>query len=145
MQTFLPRADLEYCAEVLDWRRLGKQRVECQQLIKAITEGGGWANHPAAVMWRGYVPFLARYAQTCVDEWVRRGYRNTLDFRQHYKRRRAKIPEWWGLARLHASHRANLIRKDPVHYGKFGWIEEPATGYLWPVETPAGVLLVFKG
>lgn len=145
MQTFLPRPDLDYCAEVLDWRRLGKQRVECKQILSAITDGGGWANHPAVVMWRDHVPFLARYAQACVDEWVRRGYNNTMDFKEHYLDRRAVKPDWWGIERLHSCHRANLIRKDPVYYGQYGWSEDPMTGYYWPVETPAGILLVFKG
>lgn len=42
-------------------------------------------------------------------------------------------PSWLGDPKLHASHRSNLLRKDPIHYGKFGW-EEPATmEYVWPV------------
>jgi len=53
MQTFLPYADFKRSAQVLDYRRLGKQRVETWQLIRAINgETRGWRNHPAAVMWR---------------------------------------------------------------------------------------------
>ena len=36
MQTFLPYADFERSAKSLDYKRLGKQRVEAMQLIKAI-------------------------------------------------------------------------------------------------------------
>jgi len=35
MQTFLPYADFARCAEVLDPRRLGKQRVEALQIMRA--------------------------------------------------------------------------------------------------------------
>ena len=37
MQTFLPYESFEESASVLDWRRLGKQRVEGMQIINAIS------------------------------------------------------------------------------------------------------------
>lgn len=37
MQTFVPFADLKRCAEVLDYKRLGKQRVETLQIMSALT------------------------------------------------------------------------------------------------------------
>ena len=40
MQTFLPYADFARCAAVLDPRRLGKQRVEVLQIMRAITVPG---------------------------------------------------------------------------------------------------------
>ena len=52
MQTFLPYDDFVKSAKVLDYRRLGKQRVEAMQLLKAISGQGGWRNHPAALMWK---------------------------------------------------------------------------------------------
>lgn len=36
MQTFLPYPDFRQSAKVLDRARLGKQRVECLQLARAI-------------------------------------------------------------------------------------------------------------
>ena len=36
MQTFLPDENYEESARILDWRRLGKQRVEGMQIINAI-------------------------------------------------------------------------------------------------------------
>jgi hypothetical protein len=42
------------------------------------------------------------------------------------------LPPWWGDERLHASHRSNLLRKDPAHYGRFGWAEPPDLPYFWP-------------
>jgi hypothetical protein len=55
MQTFLPFADFADSAASLDPRRLGKQRVEVLQIVRAITwPKYGWRNHPAANMWRGF-------------------------------------------------------------------------------------------
>jgi hypothetical protein len=47
MQTFLPYADFERSARSLDPRRLGKQRVECIQVVRGLTVPGyGWRHHP---------------------------------------------------------------------------------------------------
>lgn len=141
MQTFLPYPDFTQSAACLDRARLGKQRVECLQLLRALLVPGtkGWVNHPAARMWRGYEACLAVYANEICHEWVRRGYKDTC---------RAKIvehlipllvtdtagrPSWLGQADFHASHRSNLLRKDPVWYGQFGWTEPANLPYIWPV------------
>ncbi|MFL6108162.1 MAG: pyrimidine dimer DNA glycosylase/endonuclease V [Marmoricola sp.] len=50
MQTFLPYADFEKSARALDTKRLGKQRVETIQVVRALTwEGYGWRSPPAVV------------------------------------------------------------------------------------------------
>src|SRR3954467_500955 len=57
MQTFLPVADFAGSARLLDTPRLGKQRVETLQILRAIElPDYGWANHPAVLMWRGGAP-----------------------------------------------------------------------------------------
>ena len=62
MQTFLPFADFEKTARLLDTRRLGKQRVKTLQIVRALTRPGhGWRNHPAVRMWRGYEEALGAY------------------------------------------------------------------------------------
>ena len=45
------------------------------------------------------------------------------------------LPPWLGTESLHASHRSNLLRKDPDWYGRFGWTEPPDLPYIWPVST----------
>lgn len=138
MQTFLPYKNFRESAKSLDYRRLGKQRVECLQILKAHTqEGYGWKNHPATKMWVGYTKALAEYAVVICDEWISRGYKDTC---------RQKIldivsidgdieyPPWLGDERVHASHRANLLRKDMNYYGQHSWSEDPNTEYYWPTE-----------
>ena len=61
MQTFLPYADPRASAACLDDRRLGKQRVETFQVLRAITwPTYGWKHHPVTRMWRGFVPYELR-------------------------------------------------------------------------------------
>ena len=134
MQTFLPYADFESTARVLDRQRLGKQRVECLQLLTAINVGGGWSNHPAANMWRGYEQSLIDYGVVICDEWIRRGYKDTCrplirNFRYSFKL--SGPPHWLGDEAFHRSHRSNLTRKKPEHYSQF-WIEPPDLEYVWP-------------
>jgi len=40
MQTFLPYPDFERSARALDLKRLGKQRVECIQVLRGLTRPG---------------------------------------------------------------------------------------------------------
>jgi hypothetical protein len=134
MQTFLPFSDFVESARVLDYRRLGKQRVETKQLILALTQPKyGWKNHPAAKMWAGYVPLLAEYGRVMCQEWIDRGYNDSLlPFFCGFDEVR-EVPGWLGDDDFHASHRSNLLRKDPVFYGAFGWSESPDLPYVWPV------------
>ncbi len=78
MQTFLPHPDFEQSARSLDQKRLGKQRVECIQVVRGLTwEKYGWKNHPAVKMWRGYEEALGRYSLVCCEVWVELGYADT--------------------------------------------------------------------
>ena len=83
MITFVPFDDVVACAKALDYRRLGKQRIEAMQIWKALMGKGkilpdgsegppykGWVNHPATLMWKGHVDFLAMYHNAMIDEWA---------------------------------------------------------------------------
>ena len=136
MQTFLPYESFEKSAQTLDWRRLGKQRVEGMQIINAITgktrkDGKpykGWINHPCSVMWRDYAPALKHYTNVFIQEWINRGYNNNMEM---YEVKNMELPYWIGDERVHSSHRANLLRKDYEYYSKFGWTENSEDPYVW--------------
>lgn len=136
MNTFLPYADFEASAKVLDRARLGKQRVECKQILRALRgETAGWRNHPAARMWRGHERSLCDYAIAVCREWRRRGYRDSLlpwFELMRLELRNTDAPSWLGRIDIHASHRSNLLRKDPERYGQFNWREGPDLPYVWP-------------
>ena len=142
MQTFLPSPSYAESAHVLDNRRLGKQRVECKQILLAMSKtSGGWVNHPATKMWRGYELELTKYALAMCKEWVERGYKDTLGLyflamRDAYESdgRPATPPPWLGDESFHASHRSNLLRKAPDYYAQYGWSEPADLPYVWPVQ-----------
>jgi hypothetical protein len=137
MQTFLPYPDFSRSVACLDYRRLGKQRVECLQILRALEDSTyGWQNHPAVRMWRGFSGSLAEYAQTVCREWISRGYKDTcLEKLTRYASKTIINPEWLGDRAFHSSHRAALLAKDPLYYERFGWKEKPKIDYRWPTST----------
>lgn len=136
MQTFVPYPDMVLSATVLDYRRLGKQRVETYQILRAnLGITSGWSTHPASRMWASSTSGLIAYGVAMCDEWISRGYKDTT---------KAKIlelgipdiddvPSWWGDGVVHSSHRSNLLRKDVAHYSQFGWTDDPSADYVWPL------------
>ena len=137
MQTFLPFANFEASAKVLDRQRLGKQRVEGFQILKSLLLGGGWQHHPATKQWASHEFSLCNYIEVMCREWTDRGYEDSIvvkvgDLLLDHPLPPGTPPGWLGYEPFHSSHRANLLRKDPVHYGQFGWTEDPADPYYWP-------------
>lgn len=131
MQTFLPYPEFDKSVKCLDYRRLGKQRVEAMQILNALRNPNyGWQNHPAVKMWRGYDEALKLYMNICIQEWIERGYNNTMKI-EVVDQNNCKKPSWIGKEEFHASHRSNLLRKDPTWYGQFGWKEPNDLEYVW--------------
>lgn len=145
MQTFVPYPDFARSAAVLDAKRLGKQRVETLQVMRALTiPDYGWRHHPVVAMWRGHRPALMAYQDAFVDEWERRGFVDTtrestlamLDEMPadgaDYRAGSIVLPSWWGREDVHRSHRSNLVRKDAEHYRAQGFTEPADLPYVWP-------------
>lgn len=138
MQTFLPYADLAVSCRVLDDKRLGKQRVEVFQVLRALTwPTYAWKSHPAVRMWRGFVPGLVRYGVESCRAWTDRGYGDNLlpqllAWSGGEVPHDPELPPWFGVEALHLSHRSNLLRKDPAHYRPLFGDEPDDLPYLWP-------------
>lgn len=140
MQTFLPYPDFLESARVLDRQRLGKQRVEAYQILKALTEPEyGWKNHPAVKMWKGHEGALAIYGLAICNEWHNiRGYKDTMADRFRFylfaaSRQEIEMPDWFGNPIFHKSHQSNLLRKNEEHYRKFFKNTPSDLPYIWPV------------
>ena len=146
MQTFVPYTCFHQSARCLDYRRLGKQRVETLQILQALDTSynptrsrRGWVNHPATKMWRGHEGALAAYGMVIVQTWIDRGYRDIKcgpQIRRYYELHRddRSLPRWWGDMRVHNSHRSNLVRKLPEHYVDWFGDIDPTVPYHWPVQ-----------
>jgi hypothetical protein len=136
MQTFLPYPDLAMSLSVLDSRRLGKQRLEARTILNILRDPQGkrgWRHHPAVLMWQGCEEALKLYYNLCLEEWVGRGYRNNM-LPETPGPGQLVWPWWLGRPEFHAAHRASLLRKDPAHYGRLGWDDDPDLPYWWPTE-----------
>ena len=146
MQTFLPYDSYRDSARVLDRQRLGKQRVEVFQILRALNgESKGWVNHPATNMWRGNEKALVVYGTTICAEWKARGYKDAMQARigeYFYKFPDAADgpPSWFGYEEFHLSHRSNLVRKFPEHYLQYWPDMTPDLEYVWPIGREAVLL-----
>ena len=147
MQTFLPYPDFERCAAVLDRARLGKQRVEVLQILRALRiEGYGWRSHPVVRMWRGCTEALVAYGLACSREWTGRGHPDTCEVQiaefaaaartQAELAGAGALPAWLGDGALHRSHQSALVRKDPAYYRPLFPDVPDALPYVWP-DVPA--------
>jgi Pyrimidine dimer DNA glycosylase len=149
VQTFLPYADFAATARVLDTRRLGKQRVETLQVLRALTVPGyGWRHHPVVRMWRGHEEALTRYGLEICREWTRKGRCDTCaaSLRTEFTavtglrvpRTQAELaaagalPPWLGDPDFHRSHRSALVRKDPGYYRPMFPEVPDDLPYVWP-------------
>ncbi len=149
MQTFLPVADFEESARLLDSPRLGKQRVETLQVLRALElPDYGWTSHPVVRMWRGRTPALVAYGLAMVRVWRERGFADTthtliaefapdvVGVPQEELARAGMLPSWIGDEAVHLSHRSNLLAKEPDFYRPllqplFG-AEPEDLPYVWP-------------
>nr|WP_315269024.1 MSMEG_6728 family protein [Microbacterium lemovicicum] len=146
MQTFLPYPSFARSAAVLDAPRLGKQRVETFQLLRAQTiPDYGWRHHPAATMWAGRLPALVAYGVAVTDAWIAAGHADTvrpklLAFAPEVDgvpQDEIEMPDWLGDPAFHRSHQSNLLRKDPEFYGPlFGDVPDDLP-YVWPTTGPS--------
>jgi hypothetical protein len=145
MQTFLPVADFAETAQLLDSPRLGKQRVETLQVLRALElPDYGWANHPVVTMWRGHTAGLVVYGLAMVRAWRERGFADSTEAQiaefapdaatmtQAEAAAAGLLPSWVGDEELHRSHRSNLLAKDPEFY-RPRFPGDPADlPYIWP-------------
>jgi hypothetical protein len=138
MQTFLPYSSFSDSASVLDYRRLGKQRVETLQILKSLLDPGyGWKNHPAVKMWVGFESALSAYGVEVCKAWLALGYKDTCleKISSLVEPSLDNMPTWIGDQRLHDSHKSNLLRKMPEHYYQFFGEVNPDIPYFWPAQS----------
>ena len=136
MQTFLPFPGFADSVVALDRQRLGKQRVEAVQILRALQgKSSGWINHPVVRMWRGYEGALALYGVAACAEWSRRGYVDNLfaEFEAAFLAATLVNPPWLGDKAFHRSHQSNLVRKMPEHYRPLFPGVPDDLPYVWPV------------
>jgi hypothetical protein len=140
--THLPYPDFELSALCLDPFRLPHQRNEAKIILYIVTgrfKKTSWDYHPVTRMWTGYPRALLEYLKMINDQCIRREIESTV-YAEAIKDLPDLVnqpiinPKWLGDRVLHASHRSNLLRKDPKWYGQFGWTEPNNIAYYYPQE-----------
>jgi hypothetical protein len=159
MQTFLPYENLIDSLNCLDYRRLGKQRLETREIIginliklypnKYNTENlssvinekrlKNHINHPCVKMWEKHLNILCTYGTLNCYIWIKKGYKdNQLPVFNKLSQLKEvinskKYPLFLGNENFHSSHRAALLYKNYEFYSKYGWGEKPIINYKWSV------------
>lgn len=137
MMVFIPFNDPIKIAKILDYKRLGKQRVEARQILSIIlgeAKGSAWRHHPAVLMWKDYPRALKYYYNMMIKEWIERGYVNNMKTYDDDDVD-VKMPWFMYCEPILLSHRATLLRKNHSHYSEY--FEAPKSyiehGVIWPV------------
>jgi hypothetical protein len=104
-------------------------------------------DHPSCRSWRGHEPSLLRYTLSVLTEWRRRDLQDNIEdpvgggadhwgVPREWATMEPAPPPWLGWERLHASHRAYLMARDPDWYHQFCWDEGPRRALVWPQRLP---------
>lgn len=154
-------------ASCLDYKRLGKQRVEAKQILEIIIRlqqlrdwlgednnpnlreaikrwirkyksqsitlyrrdskplSFGFSYHPVIRAWFNHTGALKYYVNCHIDEWISRGYNNTM---KKYYIDEFTLPEWIFNNDVYRAYWGVLKEKDPEYYSflpesdvKFEW------------------------
>lgn len=115
MQIFIPHPSPIHVAQCLDPKRLNKQVVECDQIMKAIKgETKAWANHPVVKMYSDHLHWVKLY-RDCLYNYRIGNTRLAI----HLSNEADKIRPKWMTRPLCYSHRRRLVEKDPIYYKGF--------------------------
>ncbi len=149
VNTFIPFKSISKTMKVLDRQRLGKQRLECKQIIEVIeNKRTGYKNHPIVCMWKDNVDGLKYYYNKCIDEWVNRGYKNNMEkYEIEYKNKKDIMPWWIYNKQVRMSHQASLLRKNYEYYkDKFPKFDENymLCGYIWTNNLKPDILIKLR-
>lgn len=111
MQVFIVGTPIE-TAYALDKRRLNKQIIECNQILKAINnESKAWANHPCTLQYSGFREWLKHYVN-CLTE-----YKNGNQFMAEQWSMWADIYKpIWHTKEYFNQMKRRLYTKDNEHY-----------------------------
>jgi hypothetical protein len=130
VNTFIPYSNFKRIASILDYKRLGKQRVEAKQILNILlklTKKKGFTKHPIVHMWRNHTDALKYYYNCMVQEWIQRGYKNNMKLFKLPKH--IEIPWFVKCKSINLSHQASLLRKYPAYYKKI-FVPPPPKLYM---------------
>jgi Pyrimidine dimer DNA glycosylase len=141
-----PILDDNKTVKLLDVNTNRIRTVDSERLIRLdeIYISLGFVYHPAVLMWLGHEDALKEYINVHIDEWVSRGFKNTIG-KYDLVDKIIVRPAWTYDQYFHQCHRSNLLRKEiendeSSHYQILfnvspTIIERP---YFWPYTPKVG-------
>lgn len=140
VNTFLVYPNFTKSARTLDDKRLFKQVVEAKQIIECILakrqgKEVGFANHPAVIQWERHLNCLKYYYNCHLRQVLRKAKWNTSMKFYKINNSKIRIPWFVKCPHFYYSHRASLLRKDPIFYSQKYFLVPDAyhdVGYFWP-------------
>ena len=144
VNTFTIGPKLKYI-NLLDNKRLGKQRLEAKAIIDILEyydendempANTAWTNHPATMMWVGHTNALKVYFNYVLHFWEKRGFKNNYEYYDieredveiikcifednvatfEKKANKDTFPIWFCFPPFYLAQRAALIMKDRDYY-----------------------------
>lgn len=121
MQIFVPFDSAIKSAKCLDRRRLHKQFIEAQQIIRALEDFNKTGDekvlkHPVYKMYKNYLPWVKYYASVCQSVFL-----GVLCIENEPER-----PYFLGFEELHKCHRKRLFQKglhESIKYNKTNYYQ----------------------
>ena len=118
MNVFVPYNEPIKVAQCLDTRRLNKQIIECEQILKAIRGASqAWKNHPATLMYSKHTDYLKHYCETL------RQFKNATNAEKENSLALKCIPPFL-TNDFCDQHKRRLFTKDNAHYKQFNKLGE---------------------
>lgn len=137
MQVFIIGTPIE-TAKALDYKRLNKQIIECQQIFDAMQGTTGWSNHPAVNQYRTHEWWLKCY-MWCLDY-----YRMSMNpsysksFRElciHLAENHNCVAEFnkphWHTDDYYLQMKRRLYTKNPEHYNQWKYLGTSEVNWYW--------------
>lgn len=133
MQVFIIGSPLD-TAKNLDRKRLNKQIIECQQILKAIWgESKAWANHPCTIQYREHTRWLVNYLNTLIH------YRRYVVLKDNFYLNAAIICDCCANKLIPSFHteeyfknmKKRLYTKNHEHYKQWESLGESYENWYW--------------
>ena len=136
---------------VLSAALLGRQTAACVRILRLLaghSDSRIDRYHIGTVAWSSHPEALVLYLDFCVRELVLRGQERGIpsprsregiklyEIPAEWSQNDPPVPEWIGIERIHASHRAALLAKDPGWFAQFAWSEPRVRALAWPGTMP---------
>lgn len=152
LQTYINNLNIKYknfnvTIEIVNGQYFRYEKNSSHGKVPTTIIKMGFCHHPIVRAWFGYQEALKLYINVHIDEWVKRGYRNTMT--KFEVNENVKRPSWTFDSNIHTNHRQSLLAKEIAREEKPWYINQKDfknvgkfTCYIWPKPESSIVLII---